>query len=201
MTVKLLYILSWVVFFFLHSALASSRVKNYLQPLISFRYYRFFYNAVSTLSLIPVVLFYYLADARYLFKPEIVVQVPGVLIILLSLGLWRKTFKNYSLAEFAGTDRLQKGYVLKPKLRKSRLNRLVRHPLYSVSYLLIIGLFLLFPHDLMLITAVLVFIYFPIGIYFEERKLIKVFGDEYVSYKRKTPALFPNPGSIIKFRN
>jgi protein-S-isoprenylcysteine O-methyltransferase Ste14 len=37
-----------------------------------------------------------------------------------------------------------------------------------------------------------VLVYIPIGIYFEEKKLIKMYGDQYVEYKKRVPAIFPN---------
>lgn len=166
--------------------------------MISFRYYRLLYNALSFASLIPVVFFYYKADASYLFDPQLWTEILGFLLILLSFYLWWKSFFNYSLSEFMGTDRLKKNYQFKAILRKNKLNKMVRHPLYSVSYLFLTGLFILFPNDLILITAVLIFIYFPIGIYFEEAKMIDLFGDQYLEYRESTPALFPSLNSLLK---
>jgi protein-S-isoprenylcysteine O-methyltransferase Ste14 len=191
---KLLYILAWIFFFFVHSAFASGRLKRLIQPFISFRYYRLFYNVVSILALIPVAWYYRIADKREFYPPGLFSVLAGGIIVLVSLWLWKRSFINYSLVEFAGTDRLRSGYELRPKLRKSGLNKLVRHPLYAISYLFLAGLFLIFPHDLMAITAILVFLYFPVGIYFEELKLKQVFGEEYDRYRDATPALFPKAG-------
>jgi protein-S-isoprenylcysteine O-methyltransferase Ste14 len=195
------YGFSWLLFFILHSGLASSQVKNRLQTIITFRYYRLFYNVLSILALIPVVLFYLKYPANLFFSPTFYTQLLGASIILLSFYLWKKTFRNYSLAEFAGSDRLKKGYKLQPRLRKSGLNKLVRHPLYSVSYLFLTGLWILLPSDINMLTTLLIFIYFPIGIYFEELKLISVFGEEYQKYKNQTPVLFPRLSSLIKRDN
>lgn len=194
----LCYGFSWIIFFILHSGLASSQVKKRIFLFIPFTYYRLFYNAVSTVALIPVVMFYLIYPSKLLFSPTPFIQVLGVSIIVLSFYLWKKSFNNYSISEFAGTDRLKEGYKLQPRLRKGGLNKLVRHPLYSVSYLFLVGLFVLLPSDINLLTSALIFIYFPIGIYFEERKLIAFFGEEYRKYKSNTPVLFPGLTSFIK---
>jgi protein-S-isoprenylcysteine O-methyltransferase Ste14 len=36
-----------------------------------------------------------------------------------------------------------------------------------------------------------VFVYTPIAIFFEEKDLVKRFGDEYLEYKKRTGAIFP----------
>ena len=189
---KLACFLAWVVFFLIHSGLASGKIKRWVQKRwIPFRYYRLFYNALSILFLLPVGWVYARADDRVWMNTGLPGQIAGVLLILLSLVLWRKSFENYSLSEFAGTDRLSKDYQLKPRLRTGGLNRLVRHPLYAISYLFLAGVILLSPTYLNAITAISIGLYFPLGIYFEEKKLSGFFGDAYQKYRRHTPALFP----------
>lgn len=198
MYVKLAYLFSWVFFFFCHSFFASGKVKRSLHQLISFKYYRLFYSAISIVTLIPVVVLYFKAEPIYIFEPQLWSEIMGILIIVLSLYLWKKSFFNYSLSEFMGTDRLKKDYQFKAILRKNKLNKLVRHPLYSVSYLFLTGLFILLPNDLILIATVLIFLYFPIGIYFEEAKMIEIFGDQYIEYRKNTPSVFPSLTWVLK---
>ena len=195
---KTAFILALFLFCFVHSGLATTKVKTFLQALIPFRYYRLFYNAVSFLLLFPVFFIYHLAEPYWFWEPKWYSTLPGILLLILSFYLWSKTFDNYSLAEFVGTDRLKKHYKEVPELKLGGLNRWVRHPLYSISYFFLAGLFLLFPNDLILLTALGVIIYFPIGIYYEELKMEKLFGEQYKSYKATTPKLFPRWSSIIK---
>jgi protein-S-isoprenylcysteine O-methyltransferase Ste14 len=65
----------------------------------------------------------------------------------------------------------------------------MRHPVYFFSIL-----FLIFrPYmDLTYLTLVICLIaYFYIGSYYEEKKLIEVFGDEYKVYQKNVPRIFP----------
>jgi protein-S-isoprenylcysteine O-methyltransferase Ste14 len=39
--------------------------------------------------------------------------------------------------------------------------------------------------------TVFIFIFTPIHIYYEEKDLLKRFGDEYAEYRKATPAVFP----------
>ena len=58
-------------------------------------------------------------------------------------------------------------------------------PLYVVVALFVNSLFLT------LWMTVFIFIFTPIHIYYEEKDLLKRFGDVYAEYRRKTPAVFP----------
>jgi protein-S-isoprenylcysteine O-methyltransferase Ste14 len=74
------------------------------------------------------------------------------------------------------------------------LYRSVRHPLYTFS-LLILWLSPSMGMNSFLVYAGLT-IYILIGIFFEERKLLREFGQAYEQYKSVTPMLIPAP----KFR-
>ena len=58
-------------------------------------------------------------------------------------------------------------------------------PLYVVVALFVNSLFLT------IWMMVFVFLFTPIHIHYEEKDLIKRFGEEYAEYRRTTPALFP----------
>ena len=65
----------------------------------------------------------------------------------------------------------------------------VRHPLYSAGLVFI----WLIPHitiNLLALNLGLT-LYIFVGTYFEERKLLKVFGADYAAYQRRTPLFFP----------
>ena len=71
----------------------------------------------------------------------------------------------------------------------SGLYRFVRHPLYTF------GLLILWLSPSMTINSLVVYIsltiYILVGTYFEERKLLREFGQEYEEYKSVTPMLIP----------
>ena len=69
------------------------------------------------------------------------------------------------------------------------LYRYVRHPLYTFS-LLILWLSPSMSMNSVVVYAALT-IYVLIGIFFEERKLLREFGQPYAQYKSVTPMLVP----------
>jgi protein-S-isoprenylcysteine O-methyltransferase Ste14 len=71
----------------------------------------------------------------------------------------------------------------------SGLYRFVRHPLYTFS----LGILWLSPSMTVnsLIVYVALTIYILIGIVFEERKLLREFGQAYAAYRSITPMLLP----------
>lgn len=77
----------------------------------------------------------------------------------------------------------------KSNLVTSGFYHFIRHPLYTF------GLLILWLSPSMTINAFTVYaaftIYILIGIYFEERKLLREFGQEYARYRSVTPMLIP----------
>ena len=69
------------------------------------------------------------------------------------------------------------------------LSRIVRHPLYTFS-LLFVWLTPSASQNSLTVYIGATF-YILIGAYFEERKLLRDFGEAYANYKRKTPMLIP----------
>jgi protein-S-isoprenylcysteine O-methyltransferase Ste14 len=59
-----------------------------------------------------------------------------------------------------------------------------------------VGWLLMDGHDTALLVVGITFVYLPIGIALEERKLIAAFGEDYVRYRREVPALFPRLGKV-----
>jgi len=75
------------------------------------------------------------------------------------------------------------------RLITSGLYRYVRHPLYTF------GLLILWLSSSVTVNSLVVYvsltIYILVGAYFEERKLLREFGQEYADYKSVTPMLIP----------
>ena len=71
----------------------------------------------------------------------------------------------------------------------SGLFRLCRHPLYLFTLL---ALFITPVMSLdRLVIIVYAFLYLLIGIPIEERKLIQIFGQDYIDYQQRVPAVMP----------
>ena len=69
------------------------------------------------------------------------------------------------------------------------LYRVVRHPLYTFGLLFIWLTSTVSQNSLTVYIGAT--LYTLIGAYFEERKLLREFGDSYAEYKKKTPMLIP----------
>lgn len=77
------------------------------------------------------------------------------------------------------------------ELKIDGIHRYMRHPLYAGTILFVCGLFFIFPYLNNFIAVVLLILYVLIGIYFEEKKLIKEFGSKYLDYMFNVPMLIP----------
>lgn len=75
------------------------------------------------------------------------------------------------------------------RLEVKGVYHVVRHPMLAGGFLFVIGSP---PLISTLSYAVLYFAYMVIGAYFEERRLIAHFGDDYLRYKKEVGAFFPN---------
>ena len=187
-----LFVFLTSLYMFLHSFLADKRVKNYFyKHIISERYYRLFFVSYSVFLLFPIAYVYFSADKYNYFQPNVFGNILGWLLILISFYVFFISFKNYNIREFLGLDRLKSGEKVFYPLKVSGINKIVRHPLYSFSYTLMLGLFLIAPNNYILIACVIIAVYLPIGIYFEEKKLIEEYGKEYKDYMEHVPKLIP----------
>lgn len=77
------------------------------------------------------------------------------------------------------------------ELKVEGIHKYVRHPLYLGTLLFIWGLFFIFPLLNNLIAAAAITTYVLIGIKFEEKKLLKEFGNVYAEYIKNVPGLIP----------
>ena len=193
-----IYALLWLSFGVVHSALASTPVKRILHPLFG-RSYRLSYNLFSALhiGLILIAGRVWLGDtsaslnlASQLDTIIVVCRWAGVGIILAALT-------QYDLGRFGGLTQLRRGSESsgdEESLHITGLHRYVRHPLYLGAYLFLWGGAV---DELGLQTALWGSLYLFIGTWFEERKLISLYGRHYVEYREKVPAILPIRGRAI----
>ena len=103
----------------------------------------------------------------------------GGLLLLLAL-------RNYDLGEFSGIHQLtHDGNTPKHSLNTESLNAYVRHPLYTASFLLFWGFFLYSPTLKTLCFSGISSLYLIIGTRLEEQKLVAVFGEAYLDYRKR----------------
>ena len=184
-------ILSLLLWGGIHSLLASLTFKSLLADTVgksAMRGYRLFYNAFSFLTFLPIL---YLArtlpDAPLYSVPAPISYVmlvgQGLGLILLIVGvLQTDTLSFVGLSQLFAEE--------KPSALVTRgLYRLVRHPLYTA------GLMILWLSPSASVNSFTLYlgatVYILVGAYFEERKLLREFGQAYAEYKSKTPMLIP----------
>lgn len=172
----------WLFYFFLHSFLASLKVKKYfsetfpgLNP-----YYRIAYNVIAIVG-IGILLTFTLPLASLSADTFIGSVITGIGLLLIVLA-----FRAFNLREFFGFQT-----ETKSELVVTGMYRFVRHPLYFGTIILIAGLYLLMPSHMMLSVLVISYVYIWIGSRLEERKLRALFGESYTTYAKKVKSLIP----------
>jgi protein-S-isoprenylcysteine O-methyltransferase Ste14 len=188
-------IVLWSIFGLLHSLLAANKIKDYAISLgMTRNSIRLTYNAISVLSLVPIVLYHINYEGTLLFEPFAYQAFIGYLFGIAAFLILYFAFRKYDLLEFLGFGK----WNIENTLNVSGINKVVRHPLYTGTIAGTLGLWFFRPDSAMTISAICIFIYLLIGTYFEERKLILKFGEAYVAYKKSVPRFFPKPGDLYK---
>jgi protein-S-isoprenylcysteine O-methyltransferase Ste14 len=174
-----------------HSLLASLPVKALVSTLFGKtgeRFYRLFYNVFATITIVPIlVLPFTLPNVRWYSIPE-----PWSYLMyavqLLALGLLGISILQTGVFELLGFSQVL-GIEPKDRLNTAGMYGYIRHPLYTFS---IIALW--FNPSMTVNSAALTLaftLYFIFGAMVEERKMVKVFGQEYRDYQANTPMFIP----------
>lgn len=191
----LLLIIGWVSYGLLHSFLASNRTKEVIQSAIPglAPYYRLAYNIFAILSLLLLLLFQSRIDKLALFESSKAFSWIGISTIGLGLGIILIALRQYDLSEFSGLNAFRHGQKREEgKLATHGLSALVRHPLYTGTLFVLWGLWIYDSTLSSFITAFFLSGYIRVGIYYEELKLVREFGDAYRNYQKQVPMLFPS---------
>jgi protein-S-isoprenylcysteine O-methyltransferase Ste14 len=193
-----LYALGWLSFALLHSLLARDGVKQVLKPHFG-AFYRLAYNGFACLHILAVYVLgvYLFADGADFMRPSWLWWTQGIMhgmgwIVL----IW--ALREYDLGTFSGFKQVREHFqgILahdEEPLHFDGFHRWVRHPLYSAAFLILWGRI---NNEFDLLTALFGSLYLWIGSRFEERHLLRTFGDHYATYKSRVPAFFPYKGQI-----
>jgi protein-S-isoprenylcysteine O-methyltransferase Ste14 len=184
-------VLAWLIFGVLHSILAYHPLKNRLQKWLKTKYqfYRLSYSISATISLVLVIWYHVSIIKLWLWQPPLMQQVLAALLVLFSSILMLLCMKKY-FADLSGINAVT-GKSGKVHLETTGMHALVRHPLYTVTILFVWSLFLWQPLASNAVSCICITLYTRIGIYFEEKKLIRLFGKDYQLYQIKVPMLLP----------
>ena len=179
--------IAWLLYFALHSLLAADGVKRYAERTIPAVYsrYRLWYSLFAFAGLLVLLVWTLVRPGRQLFAP----WYGGALLVALGAWITMAAFKNYNIREFFG---LSKAPVVRhAALQTTGLHAWVRHPLYSGALCLFPGVALCLPYAAYWAGVLALLVYLPVGIYLEEQKLVKQFGEGYVTYRKRVKALIP----------
>ncbi|WP_243305280.1 methyltransferase family protein [Geothrix oryzisoli] len=186
---------AWIAYAALHSGLASLGLKRavaaHLPRLVPA--YRLVYNLVASLALLPIFGLVVDRPGVWLWRWK----GPGAWVMnglaLVAAGILVAWPAGYDLGEFLGWRQLRTRRGMAEDLepfRISTLHRFVRHPWYSLF------LVILWTRDMnaaRLVSAGWITVYFIVGSWLEERKLLARFGVAYRDYMDRVPGLLPRP--------
>jgi len=187
------YALAWVSFASAHTLFARVPIQKMLEHRMGGGY-RLVYNG---LSIFHILIVFAIGRANLSSEPIallsttplvtalMLLKIIGLIIVLVSLT-------QYDLGRFSGITQLRTRENMSDGTHESfqsgGLNRWVRHPLYSGAFLLLWGGA---DSAFGFWTAVWGSVYLIVGTHFEERKLLRVYGDVYRQYQLDVPRYIP----------
>lgn len=185
----------FVIYFAIHSWLASLRFKKF----VARRWpafmpaYRLTYNLVAVILIIPLLWLMNLNPGPILWQWTGMMAIIMKGIMIIAIGGFLLSLRSYDNRVFLGWTQWQnrhQGTEDPDRLFISSLHRFVRHPWY---FFMLVILWVQDMHLAQLITYSIFTLYLVIGSRLEERKLIKQFGEAYQRYCQQVPGLLPLP--------
>ncbi len=182
----LLLIEFWVLYFFIHSFLASGQVKNLFERWLGrgFRLYRLAYSFISTIGLLFLLLFNASLSSELLFTNEGLIRYLSLMLATFGVIVISQSFREYRFSSFIGLRDEPSEF------KKTGVLKFVRHPIYSGTILIVIGFFLFNPTRSTLISVCCILSYLPIGIYLGKESLLNILEISINLTKRKCPPFF-----------
>ena len=191
-------ILAWTAFAVFHSLTVSEAYENLARRWMGDRAFdgchRLFFTAYSIAVFLLLVLYLRTVPDQALYRLEGLgrllfhtVQLCGVAFLF---------WTPWDLLEFVGFrqwERLRRGEPTCPeeggRLFTQNAYGVVRHPLY-LGISVVLAFHPVQTRNSLLSTAMVV-LYFYVGTFFEERRMVRKFGEEYRNYQRRVPRFLP----------
>jgi len=186
----ILVVLVWGV---VHTLLASLGAKDWFKKLLGgnrgMSLYRFGYNVFAVISFLPILWLLTVIPDKNLYS----VPTPWMFLFLAGQGfagliLFIGVMQTDALS-FVGLRQLFEKEERPSRLVTNGLYGYMRHPLYAAG-LLFIWLTPVMSVNLMILFSSMT-VYIVVGAFFEERKLFREFGQDYIDYRSVTPMLIP----------
>lgn len=193
----LLIILGWTAFAVFHSLTVSEGYERLARQAMGDRafdvYHRLLFTAYSCAAFVGLVLYLRTVPDAPMFRLDgwlrvlcRAVQAGGAAFLL---------WTPWDLKEFVGLRQWERRREPAPapgrndRLFTGKAYGVVRHPLYlGISAILAAN-----PVQSRntLVSTAMVILYFYVGTFFEERRLMRKFGEEYRAYRKRVPRLMP----------
>ncbi|HES59770.1 MAG TPA: hypothetical protein ENO18_04990 [Caldithrix sp.] len=187
----------WILWCSIHSLLISTSVTNYLENKTGqyFKFYRLFFNLISLVALIPVLLYSYQIKGQLIYTWEGYLIIIQFILFMIAFILFLTGARKYDMMQFLGIRQIQSGQSHTPltesgKIDMSGVLGITRHPWYLGSIIIIWVINKHIYISTLIINCILT-IYLIAGTYLEERKLRDICGERYRSYQKKVSMLIP----------
>lgn len=174
-----------------HSLTASLGFKDFLRRNLGdafMRTYRLLYNVFSAISFAPILYLVAVLPKKDLYQ----IPAPWSYVMLVGQGfsaaLLLVAVLQTDTLSFVGLRQLFEDEK-SGKLITSGLYHFIRHPLYTFGLLFIWLSSSVTVNSFVMYLALTIYIF--VGAYFEEKKLLREFGQEYEEYKLMTPMMVP----------
>jgi len=156
-----------------------------------YKFYRLYYTLFAAAGFVAILIYQVTMSSYKLFLPTATSLVLGIVIAFLGLAVMGVCIRKYFM-QLSGVKGLIENTNTN-ELMVSGIHKIVRHPLYTGTFVFIWGLLVIFPVVSLLITNTIITIYTLVGLQLEEKKLEKEFGEAYRLYKNQVPMIIPRP--------
>lgn len=187
--------LGWVLFYSSHTFLATLNIKRKIRSLLKgqYKWYRLAYSLFSSLFFLALFLYAGSIPPIWLFASGPGSTYLGFMLATFGTIICVKSMRDVSVSRFLGL-RPQDDLSENEPLVTDGWYGYMRHPLYAGLILIFIGYFLYVPNLSSLFHLAALLLYLPVGIYFEEKKLLTLYGRRYARYQKEIPAIIPRFG-------
>jgi protein-S-isoprenylcysteine O-methyltransferase Ste14 len=188
----LILVILWVLFYFLHSFLASLNIKRKIKGMMGRQYiwYRLMYSIFAIVHFVAILIYSAGIQQSILFEKSPFMTYLGYMAAAFGTIILVRSMKYLSGGKFLGVSAHDDLEDQEPLVIKG-VHGYIRHPIYAGLILIFLGYFLYQPYPTSLVHLVMLLVYLPFGIHFEEIKLISIHGKAYRNYRKEIPALIP----------
>lgn len=173
-----------------HSGLSSLVIKERIIDRWGKNGYGNIFTATSVLTLLLAFLSMNFWNWLYFITEPGLVQ-PILLIIGILLGVSGVVIAMKASAVISVSTVADMRTDRKAELITNGIYSRVRHPLYLATVLAFGAMAFLYPFLVVIVFALSMIVYTMIGAYFEERKLLSHYGQEYMDYKKQAGFILP----------